>query len=93
MAGRRGQCPADGEFLVASGALIGPVSGFDVITREGNLAHCRKPDLLSLVQSLVKLCERGVDRCCRLTHGQQSRAHLRQTAEWGKRVLSGACAC
>jgi hypothetical protein len=33
------------------------------------LAHCRKPDLLSLIQSLVKLCERRVDRRRRLTHG------------------------
>src|SRR4051794_21803291 len=38
-------------------------------SRSAPLAHCRKPGLLSLVQSLVKLCERGVDRCRRLTHG------------------------
>ena len=60
----------DRDLPSVGGVTLGTKSKFSACSKVLTAsAHCRKPDLLSLVQSLVKLCERGVDRCRRLTHG------------------------
>src|ERR1700747_1779732 len=55
----------------------------------GASTHPGKIDLLSLVQRLVELCQRGANGGCRLTHGQKTCAHQGHAGRGRERRIGG----